>query len=102
MPTDFQKEIIKELFRGGSVAKCRLDAWRLRDENTNPLKTFTESTWRCIKRVCRADKKRGCWVIDKKEVRSLNGNHWVKKYYKEHGKEQTNKKTKTGTAAINS
>jgi len=80
--TSTQKRIIELLLGGASIYNGMKSGIRLRDTAFNPLIKIHTRTWtwlRCEKLV---RKHKGLWVIDKRQVRDLHGNSFIKKEYK--------------------
>jgi hypothetical protein len=76
--TDYQRAVFIDLFNGGKIAKYG-SRYRLWDKRMHPLRRFRISTFLQVKKLCRLYK--GFWYIDRKKVRALRRNTWVKKYY---------------------
>lgn len=83
--TSLQKYVFEELLKGGSIALA--GTYRLRDRYRNPLRKLTADTCYIVFKLCR--RKNRLWIIDLRLVRSLHGNHFVKKAYKQIKSAQT-------------
>lgn len=79
--TTNQKSIIELLFKGCFVA-AHNNRYRVLNANRHPEIAFTTKTAKKILPLLRK-KKDGSMVIDLRQVRSMNGNTWVKQHYKE-------------------
>lgn len=80
MITQLQKDIVIELFKGGSIAAYG-KFYRLGDKKHSPVRTFYFNIWFRVKHILR--KSGGMYVLDKNKVRKLHGKNWIKKYYKQ-------------------
>lgn len=92
--TDVQKFVIDELLQDGTVALVRPGVYSIRDKEGNPRRRFTSRTWYHLKMFCKRNKRMPLYLIDKKLVRSLNGNTYINKKYWEllHGKTRKSEK----------
>lgn len=82
--TDNQKEAIRALIAGGSVAHLG-SSIRVRDKDLNPVIKLTEAGFYQLKyilKILRKSKKFG-YILNKSAVLKLNGNSIAKKIYKE-------------------
>lgn len=80
--TNAQKNIILKLLQGHNITINSGQRYRVRDANHNPVQKLSPRTMRNIKHFLRQEKS-GLLVIDKRKIRSLHGNSWVKQKYKE-------------------
>lgn len=78
--TSLQKAIVQSLLDGCNIANCYQSGYRLRTPQTHVISKFYSKTFDSLKPILR--KEKGVYVIDKRTVRSLNGNTWIKKEYR--------------------
>lgn len=78
--TNNQKYIINNLLTGSFIT-IQKGRYRMLDKLRNPQRSFTDKTFKGIKKLLRKDKQ-GLLVIDLRIVRAMSGNTWVKKLYK--------------------
>jgi hypothetical protein len=76
------KEIFKLLLNDHSIMSYGKYGHRLRDANGSPMLRIHNKTFEHFKYMYLRQTKNKSWVIDKRKVRSLHGNHICKKIYK--------------------
>lgn len=79
--TDVVKIIIQYMLAGCSIVGSGSSGYRLRSPDHSPILKINPRTWRQIRHLMRKGKY-GLFLIDKRKVRSLHGNSWIKKNYK--------------------
>ncbi len=81
--TSTQKKIIEALLKGATIYNGFGSGIRLRDEAFNPLIKIHMRSWGWMQREGLVRKAKGLWVIDKRQVRTMHGNSFIKKKYKQ-------------------
>lgn len=79
--TFIEKEIIRVLLSGGSIAHNGISGIRLRDNKFNPIRNITPRRFYLLKDLLKKNKT-GLWVLSPKDILKLRANSWVKKQYK--------------------
>lgn len=74
-----QQRILKILFDDGSIRLMPGQRNRVVDREKKVVATCTITAFNGMKKYLRKSKL--VYVIDRKKIRSLHGNTWVKKYY---------------------
>lgn len=80
--TGVQKKTYTALIDGASIVCAASSGYRVVDSTGSPVARIQQKTFRAIQPLLRSTKRRGIFLINKNEVRKLNGNCWVKKIYK--------------------
>lgn len=76
--TETRKQIFKILLEGGSVAKHGT-VYRVRDAGHNPKLSFNSLTWFHIKKLCKPNKNKTLFTLDRGAVKKLSKRYWIKK-----------------------
>lgn len=79
--TSLQKAIVLSLLDGCNIANSSRDGFRLRTPQAHVISKFYAQTFNSIRPLLRKEKN-GLYVLDKRHVRTLHGQAWVKKEYK--------------------
>ena len=79
--THLQKAIVLSLLDGCNIANSCRNGFRLRTPQSAVIAKFYSPTFDSLKPLLRKEKN-GLYVLDKRHVRSLHGQAWVKKEYK--------------------
>lgn len=79
--TSIEKEIIRVLLSGGSIAHNGISGIRLRDKKFNPVRNVTPRRFNIMKDLLKKNKS-GMWLISPRAILKLRANSWVKKQYK--------------------
>ncbi|MBC7509361.1 MAG: hypothetical protein H7320_11545 [Ferruginibacter sp.] len=90
--THVQKQTYRALLEGASIVCAASSGYRIIDSTGSPVARIQQKTFKAVHPLLRSTKLRGIFLINKNEVRKLNGNCWVKKMYK---KSSTNMKKTT-------
>lgn len=77
------KEIFSLLLTGHSIAGYGKYGYRLRTPDGCPIARIHQHSFEHFKYLVLRQAKNRMWIIDKRKVRSLHGNHICKKLYKE-------------------
>jgi hypothetical protein len=87
--TELQKHIILALLDGANISGNKHYGYRLRNSSGHPILRFNWCTFYSIKHLLR--KSKSLFVLDKRLVRKLHANTFVKKSYKAQALKQTSK-----------
>ena len=93
--TGVQKKTYTALLDGARIVCAASSGYRVVDSTGSPVARIQEKTFKVVKQLLRPTKRRGIFLLNKNEVRKLNGNCWVKKMYKK----SLNKMSKTTPTA---
>lgn len=85
------KDIFLALLGGHSIFGYGKYGYRLRDASGNPVCRIHQASFDHFRHLVLRQTKNRAWVIDKRKVRSLHGNHICKKLYKEIRSAKNNK-----------
>ncbi|MBC7509797.1 MAG: hypothetical protein H7320_13775 [Ferruginibacter sp.] len=80
--TSVQKKTYSALLEGASIVCAASSGYRIIDSTGSPIARIQSKTFKAMHPLLRSTKRRGIFLINKNEVRKLNGNSWVKKLYK--------------------
>lgn len=80
--TNVQKKTYKALLDGASIVCAASSGYRIVDSTGSPVARIQKKTFRVVHPLLRTTKNRGVFLLNRNEVRKLNGNCWVKKLYK--------------------
>ena len=81
--TPSQKKIIHVLLSGGTIAPAGR-SFRLRDIAGRPILNVTGQQIWWLKKWELVRRKKGLFLLDRRTVRQLHGNSFIKRAYKEH------------------